>query len=54
MSSKEVDETIEPQPLWEYPCTASGDPVSLLTVDFTQKVDQTSLVNQKLTLNVIG
>ncbi|KAL4234504.1 Protein arginine N-methyltransferase 7 [Mactra antiquata] len=54
MSSLEVDETIEPQPLWEYPCTASGQPVEILSIDFTQNVDQISSINKTMAVNIVG
>lgn len=44
-SSSEIsDSEVEPQPLWEYPCTACTDPVTVQSFDFSEAswVDNTS------------
>ncbi|KAL5021846.1 hypothetical protein ScPMuIL_001001 [Solemya velum] len=37
-SSRLTDSTVEPQPLWEYPCRALSQVVDLTTFNFTQSV----------------
>lgn len=51
-NSDVVDENVEPQPLWEYPCSASGQAGKLLTVDFTKSVKETSSVETNIKLSV--
>nr|XP_034337703.1 protein arginine N-methyltransferase 7 [Crassostrea gigas] len=54
-SSSEIsDSEVEPQPLWEYPCTACTDPVTVQSFDFSEAswVDNTSkLSNISITLD---
>jgi len=45
------DADVEPHPLWEYPCTAVGDPKSLMDFDFSTKVP-TEKVVQRITLSL--
>lgn len=36
-SSEISDSEVEPQPLWEYPCTACSDPVTVQSFEFSDK-----------------
>mgnify|MGYP000252354071 CR=1 FL=1 len=52
LSSDAVDESVEPQPLWEYPCMASGLPKPLLNVDFTKPVETSDVTETIVQLTV--
>ncbi|KAK8730718.1 hypothetical protein OTU49_007885 [Cherax quadricarinatus] len=41
---EEADERVEPQPLWEYPAKARGDPVCLLTLDLAATIPDSPLI----------
>ncbi|XP_052231966.1 protein arginine N-methyltransferase 7-like isoform X1 [Dreissena polymorpha] len=51
-NSESVDEVVEPQPLWEYPCRASGPVMPVLTVDGTQPLDSMPLLENVVQLHV--
>ena len=53
-SSEEVDENVEPHPLWEYPCTAAGNQQCVLNIDFTKSVNDTLPDDRCICLNVVG
>ena len=45
-SSDGCDENVEPQPLWEYPCTALGEPKALAHFEFSEPIQ--NLVKETL------
>ncbi|XP_060604526.1 protein arginine N-methyltransferase 7-like [Ruditapes philippinarum] len=51
-SSEEVDENVEPHPLWEYPCTAAGNQQQVLNIDFTKSMTDTLPEDRCICLNV--
>ncbi|XP_060073824.1 protein arginine N-methyltransferase 7-like [Ylistrum balloti] len=46
-SSDIADETVEPQPLWEYPCTARSDIVNIYNFQYTSSWDKTAVTLTK-------
>ncbi|XP_033755717.1 LOW QUALITY PROTEIN: protein arginine N-methyltransferase 7-like [Pecten maximus] len=47
-SSDIADETVEPQPLWEYPCTARSDVVDIYNFQYTSSWDETAVAVTKI------
>lgn len=41
---EETDERVEPQPLWEYPAKARGQPICLLTLDLTTTIPDSPVI----------
>ncbi|OWF48041.1 Protein arginine N-methyltransferase 7 [Mizuhopecten yessoensis] len=50
-SSNVADENVEPQPLWEYPCTARSGIVDIYNFQYTSSWDKTAVTMTK-TLNI--
>ncbi|XP_052815525.1 protein arginine N-methyltransferase 7-like isoform X2 [Mya arenaria] len=53
LNSESVDETVEPHPLWEYPCTASGPGAMLLNVDMTRALADAQDVEETVALSLL-
>jgi len=61
-ASNTSDQTVEPHPLWEYPCVALGSPVEVLEFDLTSKVPKNmasyngdvAVLEKSLTLNGVA
>ncbi|XP_069113948.1 protein arginine N-methyltransferase 7-like [Argopecten irradians] len=47
-SSDIADEIVEPQPLWEYPCTARSDVVDIYNFQYTSLWDKTAVNVEKI------
>ena len=52
-TSDEVDNNVEPQPLWEYPCKAVSEPKVLLKVDLKCMVQKSDDILQEAVLHVV-
>lgn len=52
LSSDKVDENVEPQPLWEYPCKAVSEPQVLLKTDLAYMLHQSDELQKDTVLHV--